>query len=108
MSCDRTCGSTTSWRICGAMRRECARKKPRLQTGPQKRWVSRLERAVLGGLFRAATLGGQFGQRFHHIIKDSAEIFQSRCRNDNSVPPSIHIFSDAQEPAAWVFFERED
>lgn len=44
---------------------------------------------------------------FHHIVQQSLEIFQARSWNDNRITASAYIFSDAEETAANILFQRE-
>jgi hypothetical protein len=58
-------------------------------------------------LFRFFRRRGRFRRHFYHFIQQLLEIFQARGRNDNCVATPAHIFRDAKEAAANIFFQGE-
>src|SRR5438132_649931 len=59
-------------------------------------------------LRRTAAFRRSRSQCLQHLVESLAEILQTGSGNDDGVPPSIHIFSNAQKPAARIFLQSKD
>src|SRR5689334_2820974 len=103
------CGSTTTWKGCGATLPGCgadANLSPELgskRPKPNNRPVSKRLLVGRGRGFQGGVIRG-----LQHILEQPLKVIQACGRDNNGVAAPVDVFGNPEKTTPWIFLERKN